>query len=266
MPNSIESTPVKRTPVKSAPKLNSSQLNSSKAGTFIGVGVGPGDPELITMKAFRLIQEADVISFIANEQGASQAKAIAVNALQGVAQKSELPVVMPMSEDRSVANARYDEAAQKIMCLLEEGTSVVFLCEGDPLFFGSFAYLLERIQTQYACLVVPGISSVHAASSVLQHPLTMLKESFAVVSGRHSQGELENTLSTHDSVVIMKAGRSREKILNALTAANRFDEAQYVEYIGRENEAIYKQLHDLPAGPGPYFSLFVITKKERDHR
>lgn len=241
-------------------------IQNTKKGTLIGVGVGPGDPELITMKAFRLIQTADVISFIANEKGESQAKTIAVHALEGVAPKRELPVVMPMSEDRSVANARYDEAAQKIMCLLDAGTSVVFLCEGDPLFFGSFAYVLARIQTHYDCLVVPGISSVHAASSALQHPLTMLKESFAVMSGRHSHDELENTLLTHDSVVIMKAGRSREKILNALTATNRLDEAQYVEYIGRENEAIYKQLHDLPSGPGPYFSLFVITKKERGHR
>ena len=94
----------------------------------------------------------------------------------------------------------------------------------------------------------------------------MLKESFAVVSGRHSHDELEHALLTHDSVVIMKAGRSREKIRHALTAANRLDDAQYIEYIGRENEAVYTNIQELPLGPGPYFSLFVITKKERGHR
>lgn len=233
-------------------------------GKFVGVGVGPGDPELITMKAFRLIQNADVISYLVNDKGHSQAKNIAVNALQGLADKVELPVYMPMSDDRSVANAVYDEAAQKMGEYIQQGKTLVFLCEGDPLFFGSFAYLLARMQRHCACSVIPGISSVHAASSVLQHPLTMLKESLAVVSGRHTESELVNTLKRYDSVVILKAGRARSKIINALGIAQRAGEAQYLEYIGRDNEAIYRDIRDLPEGPGPYFSLFVVTQKSRE--
>jgi len=233
---------------------------------FIGVGVGPGDPELITLKAQRLIQQADVVSYIANEQGDSQAKKIAHTVLAGAEKiPEEIAVIMPMSEDRTIANARYDQAALAIQQAIDAGKHVVFLCEGDPLFFGSFAYLLTRLQqTGVECGVVPGISSVHAASSALQLPLTLLKESFAVVSGRHSEQALVAALSNHDSVVIMKAGRSRAKIIAALNVSGRLCDAKYLEYIGREREFIEHDVSKLANGAGPYFSLFVVTKQPRD--
>ena len=234
-------------------------------GKFIGVGVGPGDPELITLKALRIIQQADVISYIANEKGESQAKTIATHALSTIAgEYEEITLFMPMCDDRSVANKVYDKAANDIRAALKDNKSVVFLCEGDPLFFGSFGYLLERLQVDLECEVVPGISSVHAASSALQLPLTMLKESFAVVSGRHNEESLTHTLNSHDSVVIMKAGRSRQRILNALAASNRTSEASYLEYIGREGEHIQRDVSLLKGEAGPYFSLFVVVKTERD--
>ena len=130
---------------------------------FIGVGVGPGDPELITLKAARLIREADVVGYIANTRGESQARSIAADVLaEAKAGQGELPVLMPMLEKRDLANQVYDEAAQAIRAALEANQQVVFLCEGDPLFFGSFAYLLIRLEQDYACEVVPGISSVNA--------------------------------------------------------------------------------------------------------
>ncbi len=235
---------------------------------FIGVGVGPGDPELMTLKAVRLIKQADVISYIANSQGESQAKNIASivlaeaasEAIESGKQQNEIPVLMPMSEDRSIANKIYNAAAEKIQDAIAHKKTVVFICEGDPLFFGSFAYLLERLQkVNVVCEVVPGISSVHAAASRLQLPLTMLKESFAVMSGRHSLDELTATLRSHDSIVIMKAGRSRQKIIRALKETERLSDAKYLEYIGRDSEKIELDVAQLK-GEGPYFSLFVITK------
>lgn len=236
-----------------------------KQGTFYGVGVGPGDPELLTMKAFRLIQSAPVISYLTGESGAAQAKHIARLALASREENrlsshvEEIAINMPMSKDRTLANQAYDQGAKQIMTALSAGQDVVFLCEGDPLFFGSFAYLLERIQGDFACQVVPGISSVNAAASALMQPLTMLKESFAVVSGRHSDRQIEEALREHDSVVIMKAGQARPRILSLLDKTQRTQDAAYLEYIGRDNEKVLKDLTVLPAEPGPYFSLFVVS-------
>ncbi|PCJ99235.1 MAG: precorrin-2 C(20)-methyltransferase [Alteromonadaceae bacterium] len=232
---------------------------------FIGVGVGPGDPELITLKAARLIQQADVISYLCNQDGRSQAKHIARLALADTGgTQEEIPIVMPMREDRTIANQRYDQGAASIQAAINAGKTVVFLCEGDPLFFGSFAYLLERLQDSCPCEVVPGISSVHAAASVLQAPLTMQKESFAVISGRHDDDVLDKTLNLHDSVVIMKAGLSRQRILQALTRTQRTGDASYLEYIGRDQQIIEPDVSKLKDEAGPYFSLFVITRKDRE--
>lgn len=232
--------------------------------TFCGVGVGPGDPELLTLKAQRMIQQADVISYLCNDSGYSQAYAIAEQAIGDMNDTGQtlLPVVMPMKEQRDLANLAYDNAASVIASALADNQQVVFLCEGDPLFFGSFAYLLERLQhsaVAHHSHVVPGISSVNAAASILQHPLTMLTESFAVMSGRHSQEQLLNALVQHDSVVIMKAGRARVKILEALAQSQRTTDACYLEYVGRAQEKIVRDVSELAEEPGPYFSLFVIT-------
>ena len=234
---------------------------------FIGVGVGPGDPELITLKAARLIREADLVAYIANTKGVSQARTIAADLLaEPKSGQRELPVLMPMAENRDLANQVYDQAALAIGGALAAGQQVVFLCEGDPLFFGSFAYLLIRLEADHACAVVPGISSVNAASSALRLPLTVLSESFAVISGRNSEQHLVDALNTHDSVVIMKAGRARPRILNALESTGRSADARYLEYIGRDNELIETEVSRLAVEAGPYFSIFVVTRRERDIR
>ncbi|UZE97486.1 precorrin-2 C(20)-methyltransferase [Alkalimarinus alittae] len=234
---------------------------------FIGVGVGPGDPELITVKAWRIIGRADVVCYIANDKGESQARNIARDALRDVTKaQQEIPILMPFAENRSAANHVYDNAAITIQREIDAGKTVVFLCEGDPLFFGSFAYLLERLMPENECQVVPGITSVNAAASALQLPLTMLKESFSVISGRHTDEQMIDTLNKYDSVVIMKAGLSRPRILKALATSNRTQDAQYIEYIGRENERMTTDVSLLEDKAGPYFSLFVVTRQNRDSR
>ncbi len=237
----------------------------AKAGVFYGVGVGPGDPLLITLKAHHLIQSADVICYLSNQTGTSQARDIAQHSIASRSTAAtEVAVPMPMSTDRTAANAAYDLGAQHISRHINAGKSVVFLCEGDPLFFGSFSYLLERLSGLHECLVVPGISSVNGAAAALKQPLTLLQESFVVMSGRHSDAQLEQALISHDSVVIMKAGRARPRILAILDKTKRTADANYLAYIGRESEEIVTDVSTLANQAGPYFSLFVILKQERD--
>jgi precorrin-2/cobalt-factor-2 C20-methyltransferase len=247
--------------------LKKSLKQSLQKGRFIGVGVGPGDPELMTVKAWRALQSAPVISFLVNEQGRSQSKEIAQPALESVSEKAlEIPISMPMLTERKAANAAYDLGASEIQAHLNNGLDVLFLCEGDPLFYGSFTYLLDRLSSEFTCEVIPGITSVNAASATLVHPLTMLKESFAVMNGRHSDEQIINALKQHDSVVIMKAGQARPRLLALLEQSGRIHEAQYLEYIGRENQRIVQDVTTLEAEAGPYFSLFVVTSSQRGHR
>ncbi len=237
----------------------------AQAGVFYGVGVGPGDPLLITLKAHQLILSADVICYLANESGTSQARDIAQYSIKSRDESAlEIAIPMPMSTNRTAANGAYDLGAQQIVEQIKQNKSVVFLCEGDPLFFGSFSYLLERLSDDHRCLVVPGISSVNASASALQQPLTLLQESFVVMSGRHTDAQLEQALNTHDSVVIMKAGRARPRILAMLDKTGRIQDANYLAYIGSAEEEIIIDVSQLANKPGPYFSLFVVLRQERN--
>ena len=240
-------------------------IATAKEGVFYGVGVGPGDPLLLTLKAHQLIQNTDVVSYLASQSGTSQARDIAQFSIAAAAKAPiEVAIPMPMSTDRSAANAAYDAGAKTIAEHLKQGRSVVFLCEGDPLFFGSFSYLLQRLADAHECEVVPGISSVNASASALQQPLTLLQESFVVMSGRHTDAQLEQALLAHDSLVIMKAGRARPRILALLEQTQRLQDGNYLEYIGRSNQLIVTDLSQLAREAGPYFSLFVVLRQERN--
>ena len=129
-------------------------------GTLYGVGVGPGDPELLTLKAVRILQGVPVVAYPATPQGGAQARDIAAAWLTG---KREISITMPCMLDRGPVNQGYDAAAVVIAEELTAGHDVAILCEGDPLFYGSFSYLLQRLGDHFPCVVIPGINSVRSA-------------------------------------------------------------------------------------------------------
>ncbi len=242
--------------------MNITQHSTNNTGTLYGVGVGTGDPELLTIKALRLIRSAPVVCYLVNHQGHSQARNIARLAFEKPnADQQELTVTMPMELDRNAANQVYDQATANIRNHLDTGRNVVFLCEGDPLFFGSFTYLLERLQAHYPCKVVPGISTIHTASAALIEPLTRLNESLVVISGRHDDDYIRQALQDFDSVVIMKVAKQRQRLRRLLIETDRIKEARYMEYLGREQEKIVHDLHELPDDGGLYFSVILVTRQ-----
>ncbi len=235
--------------------------------TFYGVGIGPGDPELITLKAARIIKNADIVAYITNVKGESVAKNIASNVLlEAKSAQLTLPIEISMSIGRSDINKAYDNASREILALMQEGKTVAFLCEGDPLFFGSFIYLMDRISAQQKCKIVPGITSVNAASAQLATPLTILSEDMAIISSRSTDQKIADTLATYDTVAILKAGPHMPRLTTLLKAAGRKEETQYIEYATHTSEKIVKDVSLISDRKGPYFSLLLITRKEREYR
>jgi len=187
-------------------------------GTLYGIGVGPGDPELLTLKAARLIQTIPVIAYPVTPQGHSQARAIAA---QWLGTQTEIPIAMPCLVDRDPVNRCYDEAALLFADELAQGRDVAILCEGDPLFYGSFSYLFRRLADRFPCVIIPGITSMNAVAAVARVPLTTGSDRLAVVPATVDDQALRKALNQYDSIAIMKPGRHRPRILELLREAGR---------------------------------------------
>jgi len=229
------------------------------SGTLYGVGVGPGDPELLTLKAARLIATTPVIAYPTNLEGHSQAREIAATHLR--AGQQEIPIRLGFGRSEGGEDASYDAAATAIAEQLDRGLDVAALCEGDPLLFGTFVYLLERLSDRYSCRIVPGISSVSAAAASVGRALGSREQTLAIVPVSDNIQTLESALNSHDHVAILKPGRRRAEILATLRTCGRLQDAVYIEYSSRENERIVCDLERLPETPGPYFALFLVSRQ-----
>lgn len=236
-------------------------IDKHLSGRFYGIGVGPGDPELLTLKAWRLIRQCDVITYLVSDRGNAMAREIAAEALNNPSnpRQQQQAFVMPMCDNREIANRVYDEASQAISQYLNEGRDVGFLCQGDPLFFGSFSFLHDRLSAQYETFVVPGVSSINAGAALTGTAVTRLTENLAIISGRRNDDDIFNTLTSFDNVAIMKPGRRRAKILELIRQSKRSEDACYIEYAGQPKQKIVRDISTLDDGTGPYFSLFLIN-------
>ncbi len=224
------------------------------SGRLIGIGVGPGDPELLTLKAVRALNEADWVAYVANDSGDSLARRIAEVHLDG---QMELPMVMRMSDTRHSANLAYDKAAIRIKDLLEENKTVAVLCEGDPLFYGSFIYLMQRLN---GCQleIIPGITSVNAAAAALRAPLCAQLQTLVVVNGRNRDEEIVEALNCHQGVAILKVGRQLERIAKLIEQSGRLPQAVWIREASQAGQCI-KPLAQTSADDAAYFSLILVT-------
>ena len=227
-------------------------------GQITGVGVGPGDPDLITLKAMKAIQKADIIAYPAPDNGVSFARQIIEKNIPLHSGQSEYKITIPMRIERFPAQEIYDQAANDLAAHMEEGKNIVVLCEGDPFFYGSFMYLHERLYKKFRSTIIPGVSSVMALASVTQSPLCERNELLTIIPGPLDEDLMTAQLQEEKTAyVIMKVGRHIEKIKRCLIATNRLDKAIYVERASLPNQKILP-LSAVDEGNAPYFSIIQV--------
>jgi precorrin-2 C20-methyltransferase len=224
-----------------------------KPGTLHGIGVGPGDPELLTLKAVRLIRACPVLAWPAPLEGDGLARAIAAPHVPPG--KVEIPIRLSFRPARDDTDSAYDCAAATITPHLEAGRDVAVLCEGDPLFFGSFIHVMARLAGRFAVEVVPGIASPMAAAAVALRPLSTLEDAVAIVPATRSEAEIERLLAAAQCAVVMKVGRHLPKVRRVLDRLDLTARALVVERATQDRQRVVPLAE---AGEVPYFSLILV--------
>lgn len=232
-------------------------------GRFHVVGIGPGDPELITRKAERLIGAAGVIAYHAGVRKQSHARRIAAELIPSSAVEEELryPVTTGTTDHPggyvgALADF-YDDCEDRLAAHLEAGRDVVLLAEGDPLFYGSSMYLVDRFRDRFDVEVVPGVPAFAAATATIPAPLVRQTDVLTVLPGTLPEPELARRLADTDGAVIMKLGRTFPAVRSALEQAGRLEGAWYVERASQPEER-WLPVADVDAGSVPYFSIIVV--------
>lgn len=237
-------------------------------GRLLGIGVGPGDPELITLKALRLLQAAPVIGYFvakAKANAGHHGNAFGIIAEHLTEAQQRLPMVYPVTTEKlapplsyeSIISDFYDTCAEQIAEHLEAGRDVAVICEGDPFFYGSYMYLHDRLANRYAAEVVPGVCSMLGGAAVLGIPLVYRNQSLAVLSGVLPADELKQRLAATDAAVVMKLGRNFDKVRGVLDELGLAERALYVERATMENQRIVP-LDEVQPMDSPYFSLIIV--------
>lgn len=232
-------------------------------GRFYGVGVGPGDPELVTVKAARLIASADVVAYHAGPGKASNARRIAAPHIPPAAHEDELcyPVTTGTTEHpggyEGALAEFYEAAAARLAAHLDAGRDVVLLAEGDPFFYGSFMYMHDRLAADYETEVVPGVPAFAAATATAACPLVRQTDVLTVLPGTLPVPELARRLADTDGAIVMKLGRTFPAVREALAQAGRLEGALYVERAAMPQQR-WLPVAEVDPATVPYFSLIVV--------
>lgn len=225
-------------------------------GIAYGVGVGPGDPEYMTLKAVRLIRENRVIAVPGQTAKESAAYKIAVQAVPELAEKELVPVYMPMVKDRKLIDAEHRKGAELLKSYLDRGENVVFLTLGDPSIYCTFSYIQHYLEADgYPVELVSGITSFCAAAARLNLPLAEWDEPIHIVPAVH---KTEDRLEQDGNYVLMKSASHMKEVKALLLSSGR--EVSAVVNCGMENEAVYRSAEEIPDDAG-YFSLIIAKEK-----
>jgi precorrin-2/cobalt-factor-2 C20-methyltransferase len=236
--------------------MESSQaMSRDSTGTFYGLGVGPGDPELITVKAWHILSTVPVVAYLTADGRHSTARDIAKPFLPEDVQ--EIAIDMPMRTEREPAQAAYDEGARLITEQLKAGRDVAMLCEGDPFFYGSFMFLFARLADRFKTIVVPGVTSMTAAAARIGRPLAARNDVIKVLPATLGEANLRQELANASSAAIIKVGRHLSTVRAVLNDLGLSSQAVVIQNATRENELIMP-LADVEGDSLPYFSTILV--------
>ncbi len=242
---------------------------NAKAGKLWGIGLGPGDPELVTVKAARIISAAPVIAYHCARHGNSIARSVAAPYLRDG--QTEERLMYPLTVETTDHPGGYPgamadfyaESAELLAGHLAAGRDVALLAEGDPLFFSSYMHMHKRLADRFEAEIVPGVTSVSAASAALGIPLVEGEETLTVLPGTAESAELIAHFRSGEALAVMKLGRTFGKVYDALIEAGRIDEAWYVERASTSRQRIEKVV-DVDPDTVPYFSLIVVPGRRNN--
>lgn len=238
-------------------------MTALKTGQLYGVGVGPGDPELLTLKAARLIGTARVVAHFAKAGNDSHARRIVSAHIAPDA--VELPLLYPVTTElprhgdayRDQIARFYDESAARIAAHLDAGEDVLVLSEGDPLFYGSYMHLHVRLACRYPAQVVPGVTGMAGSWSTSGMPIAQGDDVLSILPGTLTEDALTDRFKSAEAVVVMKVGRNLPKIRRALERAGRLEQALYVERATMP-ESLNMRLSERLDDAAPYFSIVLV--------
>jgi precorrin-2/cobalt-factor-2 C20-methyltransferase len=237
-------------------------------GTLFTLGMGPGDPELITVKAARILAAAPVVAFFAKAGQRGHARSIADSHIAATAE--ELRFDYPITTEMSHRDGRYVDAmagcyaaaTETIAARLERGENVALLCEGDPFFYGSSMYLFDRLRDRFPMEIVPGVLGMSGCWAEARLPMTYGDDVLAVLPGTMAEADLHRHLAGVDAAVIMKLGRNLPKVRAVLTALGRAERAVYCERGTMVGSRILP-LAEIADDGAPYFSMILVPGRQR---
>ncbi len=242
-------------------------MNVSPLGTLFTLGMGPGDPELLTLKAARILGQAPVVAYFAKSGQRGHARTIADGRIGPEAEelRFDYPVTVeiPHDDGRYIGAMAgcYAAAAEAIAGRLERGQDVALLCEGDPFFYGSSMYLFDRLRDRFPMEIVPGVLGMSGCWAEAHLPMTHGDDVLAVVPGTMTEAALHRALAGADAAVIMKLGRNLTKVRAVLTALGRAERAIYVER-GTMAGSRVLPLAGIADGAAPYFSMILVPGRQ----
>ncbi|MBM4288772.1 MAG: precorrin-2 C(20)-methyltransferase [Deltaproteobacteria bacterium] len=237
---------------------------SATTGVLYGIGVGPGDPELITLKALRVLERVPYVFAAASTKNDYS---LALNIVRHyIAQAEVEPLHFPMTSDRGILEQAWEANARKVLEVLQRGQDAAFLTIGDPLTYSTYGYLLKTVKKmnpEIQAVTIPGITSYNAAAALANIPLTEGEESFYLVSGARGGDRLREAIATSDNVVMLKTYRHFDKIFETLEELGLLDCATCISMCGLSGQTVVHDLRPLRNQKMPYLSLIIIKRKGR---